>query len=150
MIVLTNAGLPITDPDLIERHVAAVLARLRGDQQLAEVVFEGNVKGNPERYVNVWHDTGFFQGQSMLGEHQDVDITFTIHAVGDERWQAVWVDGLVLSRLNDWKPIVSGRRCWRLAPAGVMPVTKDTDVDPPKFLAARRYVLHSTPARETP
>lgn len=139
-----------TPADLIERHVAAVLERLRSDSELAVVVFEGDVTGDPQRYVNVWHDTGFLRGRSMVGEHQDVDITFTIHAVGDQRWQAVWVDGRVLALLNGWLPTVAGRRCWRLEPAGSMPVTKDTDVTPAKFLAARRYVLRSTPAKETP
>lgn len=140
----------ITDSDLIERHVQSVVDRLKSDPQLTNVVFEGDVTGDPERYVNVWHDTGFFPGRSMLGEHQDVDITFTIHGVGNERWQATWVDGRILALLNDWKPAVGGRRCWRLEPAGTRPVDKDDTVTPVKFLAARRYVLHSTPARETP
>lgn len=140
----------MTDSDLIERHVAVVLARLKSDPQLVNVVFEGDVKGDPERYVNVWHDTGFFQQRSILGEHQDVDITFTIHGVGNDRWQATWVDGRVLALLNDWKPTVPGRRCWRLEPAGTQPVQKDDEVVPVKFFAVRRFVLHSTPVREQP
>ena len=137
-----------TVPDLIERHVTAVLERIRTDPELEDLVFEGDVTGDPQRYVNVWHDTGFFSGRSMVGEHQELEVTFTIHAVGADRWQAVWVDGRVLALLNDWLPTVAGRRCWRLEPAGSMPVTKDTDVTPSKFLAARRYVLRSTPAKE--
>jgi len=140
----------ITAPDLIERHVQALLDRLKSDAQLIEVVFEGDVDGDPERYINVWHDSGFFEPRSILGEHQDVDITFTLHAVGFERWQAVWVDGRILSLLNDFRLTVQGRRCWRLSPAGTQPVEKDTTVSPPRFLAVRRYTLHSTPARETP
>lgn len=136
--------------DLIERHVAAVLARIRSDPQLVNSVFEGDVEDNPARYVNVWHDTGFFEPRSIRGEHQDVDITFTIHSVGMDRWQATWVDGRVLALLNDWKPTVAGRRCWRLSPAGSQPVAKDKEIDPPKFMAVRRFVLHSTPVRETP
>ena len=139
-----------TPADLIERHVTAFLARLRSDPQLAQVVFEGDAEGDPDRYVNVFYDTGFFTPRSLIGEHQDVDITFTVHAVGDEQWQATWVDGRVLALLNDHILTVPGRRCWRLAPAGSQPVGKDTTVTPPKFLAARRYVLHSVPARETP
>ncbi|MBP5800739.1 hypothetical protein J2D78_01445 [Microbacterium maritypicum] len=139
-----------TLPDLVERHVTAVLDRLKSDSQLEPVTFEGDVHGNPERYVNVWHDSGFFEPRSILGEHQDVDITFTIHAVGLERWQAVWADGRVLALLNDFRLTVPGRRCWRLQPAGTQPVEKDTTVNPPRFLAVRRYILHSTPARETP
>jgi len=140
----------VTVLDLIERHVSAVLTRLRSDEQLANEVFEGDVKGDPERYMNVFHDTGFFETRTILGEHQDVDITFTIHAVGIDRWQATWVDGRVLALLNDWKPTVAGRKCWRLKPAGTRPVDKDDTVTPVKFLAVRRYTLHSTPAREQP
>lgn len=139
----------MTAPDLIERHVTAVLDRIRADPQLANVVFEGDVTGNPERYVNVWHDTGFFEPRSILGEHQDVDITFTIHAVGNDRWQATWVDGRVLAALNDVVLTVPGRRCWKLRPEGTQPVQKDDDALPVKFFAVRRYVLHSTP-KETP
>lgn len=139
-----------TLPDLVERHITAVLDRLKSDDQLEDVTFEGDVHGDPERYVNVWHDSGFFEPRSILGEHQDVDITLTIHAVGLERWQAVWADGRVLALLNDFRLTVPGRRCWRLQPAGTQPVEKDTTVNPPRFLAVRRYILHSTPARETP
>lgn len=139
-----------TPTDLIERHTTALLARLKADTELADVIFEGDVDDDPERYVNVWHDTGFFAARSLLGEHQDVDITYTIHAVGLERWQAVWVDGRVLAALNDVVLTVPGRRCWKLRPAGTQPVQKDTTVAPPKFLAVRRFILHSTPARETP
>ncbi|MBT2485811.1 MULTISPECIES: hypothetical protein [unclassified Microbacterium] len=139
----------MTPADLIERHVEAVLARIRADAQLSDDVFEGDVTGDPERYVNVWHDTGFFEPRSILGEHQDVDITFTIHSVGDNRWQATWVDGRVLAALNDVVLEVPGRRCWKLQPAGSQPVQKDDDVQPVKFFAVRRFVLHSTP-KETP
>ncbi|MGX9346640.1 hypothetical protein [Microbacterium sp. KNMS] len=140
----------MTEPDLIERHVKPLLARLRSDMQLATSVFEGDVTGEPTRYVNVWHDTGFFETRTILGEHQDVDITFTIHAVGNDRWQATWVDGRVLALLNDHILTVPGRRCFALAPAGTQPVTKDTTVSPPKFFAVRRYILHSIPVREIP
>lgn len=138
----------MSESDLIERHVGAVLGRIRSDPQLADDTFEGDVTDNPERYVNVWHDVGSFTPRSILGEHQDVEVTFTIHSVGGDRWQATWVDGRVLALLNDWKPTVPGRRCWRLEPAGSQPVQKDTDASPPKFFAVRRWVLRSVPVRE--
>lgn len=140
----------ITPTDLIERHVTALTDLLKTDPELSSAVFEGDVEDDPELYVNVWHDTGVFDPRTILGEHQDVDITFTLHSVGTNRWQAVWVDGRVLSLLNDVILTVPGRRCWKLSPAGTQPVQKDTTVTPPKFLAVRRYILHSTPARETP
>lgn len=140
----------MTASDLIERHVEALLARIREDDQLDDSIFEGEVKGKPERYVNVWHDTGFFEPRSILGEHQDVEITFTIHSVGNDRWQATWVDGRVLAALNDVVLTVPGRRCWKLQPSGSQPVQKDDDVLPVKFFAVRRFVLHSTPERQSP
>lgn len=133
-------------PDLIEEHVEPVLARLRGIPQLADVVFEGDVTGNPDRYVNVWHDTGFFESHTDEGTHTEVEVTFTIHSVGADRWQAVWTSGRVTAALLDFKPVVPGRRCWRIQPAGSQPVQKDTDVDPPKFFTADRFTLRSTPA----
>lgn len=136
-------------PDLIERHVSAFLARLRSDPQLSDVVFEGEVTGDPQRYVNVYPDTGFFTRRSMLGEHQDADVTFTIHSVGTTRAQAMWVDGRVLALLNDHILTVPGRRCWRLQPAGTQPVAKDSTAVPEKFLAVRRFILHSTPEGES-
>lgn len=139
-----------TAPDLINRHVDALLARLRSDAQLASVVFQGEVTGDPDKYVNVWHDMGFFEPRTILGEHQDVDVTFTLHSIGKNAWQATWVDGRVLALLNDHILTVPGRRCFKLAPAGTQPVTKDTTVTPPKFLAVRRFILHSIPAREIP
>lgn len=130
---------------LIESHVEAVLTRLRADAQLAAVVFEGDVTGNPDRYVNVWHDTGFYEPHDYLGTPGPVEVTFTIHSVGTDRWQAVWGSGRVTSRLLGWVPTVAGRTCWRIESAGTQPVRKDTDVDPPKFLAIDRFTLRSVP-----
>lgn len=135
---------------LIQRHVDAVLALIRADPQLADVVFEGDVSGDPQRYVNVFHDTGFYSAHDYVDNNVDVEVTFTIHSVGVERWQAVWVSGRVTAALLGIKPVVIGRRCWRIAPAGSQPVTKDMDVEPPKFFAADRFVLRSTPARKEP
>ncbi|WP_345750110.1 hypothetical protein [Microbacterium rhizophilus] len=136
----------VTEADLIERHVTALLNRIRSDEQLADAVFDGDVHGDPDRYVNVWHDTGFFTPRTILGEHQDVDVSFTLHAVGRDRWQATWVDGRVLALLNDHILTVPGRRCFALQPAGTQPVQKDTSIPTdPRFLAVRRYILHSIP-----
>lgn len=131
----------------VNAHVAAVLARLRSDPQLATVVFDGEVTGNPARYVNVWHDTGTWGGHDAHDHQVDVDVTLTIHSVGsDNRYQAVWVSDRVRSLLLDWKPTVAGRRCWAIKAAGSQPVQKDTDVTPPKFFAVDRFTLRSTPA----
>lgn len=131
---------------VIQDHVDATLSLIRADPQLQDVVFEGDVDGNPDRYVNVWHDTGFYSAHDATGQPVDVEVTFTIHSVGMERWQATWSSGRVTAALLGVVPNVAGRRCWRIESAGSLPVRKDTDVDPPKFLAVDRFTLRSTPA----
>lgn len=130
----------------VNGHVQAVIDRIRTDPQLASVVFDGDVKGNPERYVNVWNDTGYWGGHDFHIHQVDADVTFTIHSVGMTRQQAVWVSDRVRALLLDWTPIIPGRRCWRIRSAGSQPVQKDTDVTPPKFFAVDRFTLRSTPA----
>jgi len=128
-------------------HVQAVIDRLRSDPQLASVVFDGDVKGNPERYVNVWHDTGYWEGHDAHEHQVDVEVTITVHSVGQvDRRQAVWVSDRVRALLLDWKPTIPGRACWRMRSAGSQPVQKDTDTTPPKFFAVDRFILRSTPA----
>jgi hypothetical protein len=130
---------------LVALHADQVLTLLRADPQLADVVFEGDVTGDPERYVNVWHDTGFFSAHDALGNDVDVEVTFTIHSVGYERWQAVWVSGRVVAALMNVLVRIPGRRAWRIRPAGSQPVTKDSEVSPPRFFAVDRFALRSTP-----
>jgi hypothetical protein len=132
--------------DLIEAHVTPVLERIRAATGLTEVVFEGDVKGDPPMYVNVFHDTGFHTRTTYVDVTTDVDVTFTIHSVGIQRWQAIWASGRVSAQLIDFKPVVEGRRCWRIASAGSQPVRPDDTVSPLKFLAVDRFTLHSTPA----
>lgn len=131
--------------DLIERHAVAVLDQLRADPELTGLVFEGDVTGDPERYVNVWHDTGFYSAHDLTDAPVDVEVTFTIHSVGDSRWQAVWGSGRVTSQLLHFIPTLTGRRCWAIAGAGSQPVRRDDDASPPKFIAIDRFVLRSTP-----
>lgn len=131
--------------DLIERHAVAVLDELRADTELAGVVFEGDVKGNPERYVNVYHDTGFYTAHDYTDAPVDVEVTFTVHSIGDSRWQAVWGSGRVTAQLLRFKPTIDGRRCWPITAAGSRPVARDDDASPPKFIAIDRFVLRSTP-----
>ncbi|MDQ7877370.1 hypothetical protein Q9R08_05200 [Microbacterium sp. QXD-8] len=135
--------------DLIERHVEAVLALIRGDAQIANVVFEGDVTGDPGMYVNVWHDTGFYSAHDASDTPVDVEVTFTVHSVGRDRWQAVWASGRVTARVLGVVPQIEGRRCWRIAPAGSVPVARDDDASPLRFIARDRFTLRSTPKPTT-
>jgi hypothetical protein len=131
---------------LIEAHVTAVLERLKEDAELSDAVFEGDVDGNPERYVNVHHDTGSYSSHDFADQSVDVAVTFTIHSVGMSRWQAVWTSGRVTGQLLRFIPAIEGRRCFRMEPVGTQPVTLDRDVTPPKHFAVDRFVLRSIPA----
>lgn len=132
---------------LVERHVNSVLQMLRSDPEIADVVFDGKVEGDPERYVNVHHDTGFYTSHDASGTPTDVQVTFTIHSVGMIRWQAVWVSDRVTARLLGKAPQVLGRRCWRIEGAGTQPVAPDRDVSPERWLAVDRFTVTSTPRR---
>lgn len=137
--------------DLVENHVQAVLDLIKAEPGLTAVTFEGDVTGDPERYVNVFHDTGFYEAHTMGDEPVDVTVSFTIHSVGLERWQALWASGRVFSRLIRARPVIPGRTCWPIAHSPGPPMRKDTDVVPNKFLAIDTFTLKSTPAsKETP
>lgn len=130
---------------LVERHAEAFLTLIRADSELDETVFDGDVHGEPERYVNVFHDTGFYSAHDALGMPVDLAVSFTVHSVGLDRWQAVWTSDRVRACVLGQVPQVDGRRCWRIESAGSQPVTRDADASPVKWFAADRYVMRSTP-----
>lgn len=132
-------------PDLVELHVAAVLTKIREDEKLTGVVFEGDVTGDPELYVNVWHDTGTYDHHTQSGLQTDLTVTFTIHSVGDSAWSAAYASGRVTAQLLNFLPTVEGRKCWRMRHAGSQPVRPDTQVAPEKYFAVDRFTLRSTP-----
>lgn len=130
---------------LIERHATAVLERIREDDKLNGLVFEGDVDDDPDMYVNVFHDTGFYSSHEMTDLPVDVEVTFTIHSVGKDRWQAVWASGRVTAQLLRFVPTIDRRRCWRVRHEPGPPVAKDIDASPIRFLAIDRFILRSTP-----
>lgn len=136
--------------DLVERHVQAFLDLVKADGDLATSLFEGDVTGNPDRFTNVFHTPGFYEGHTLGNEPVDVTVTFTVHSVGLERWQAQWGSGRVTARVLGVTPQIAGRSCWRISHEPGPPITKDETVTPSKFLAIDRYTLKSTPAKETP
>lgn len=135
--------------DLVEIHVQAFLALIKVDEEFQQLTFEGDVDGNPERYTNVFHTPGFFEGHTLGNELVDVTVTFTIHNVGLDRWQAQWGLGRVTARVLRAPIQVPGRRCWPIEHEAGPPIAKDKEVTPPKFLGIDRYILKSTPAKET-
>lgn len=136
----------MTASNLIELHVTAVLDRLRADEEITKQLFEGDVTGDPDLYWNVFHDTGYWDFHSMEGSQTDVTVTFTVHSVGIERWQAAWGSGRVTAQLLNFVPTIPGRTCWRIRAAGSSPIQRDDDGEVPRFLAVDRFTLRSTPA----
>jgi hypothetical protein len=132
--------------DLVENHVQAFLALIKVDEEFQQFTFEGDVNGNPERYTNVFHTPGFFEGHTLGNELVDVTVTFTVHNVGLDRWQAQWGAGRVLARVLGVTPQIDGRRCWRIEHQPGPPIAKDETATPVRFLAIDRYFLKSTPA----
>lgn len=130
--------------DLVELHAQAFLDLIKADPELR--VFEGDVENAPEKYTNVFHTPGFYEGHTLGNELVDVTVTFTVHSVGLERWQAQWGAGRVTARVLGVTPVIAGRRCWRIGHEPGPPISKDTEVTPSRFLAIDRYTLKSTPA----
>lgn len=131
--------------ELVELHASTVVTRLRHGE-LEQLVFEGDVTGKPDRYVNVFHDTGRWTSHDYAETSIDLEVTFTIHSVGTSRWQATWGSGFVMARLFRHVPTIPGRRCFRITHAGSQPVALDRDATPPKHFAVDRLVLRSIPA----
>ena len=113
-----------------ELHHNAVVAALKGDAQLASVVFEvGEVPTSPapERYVVVVSTLGDWSQTRFTGSHDGLLTTHTVYCVGKKAEQARWVGGRVTPRLKDVRLTITGRQAWRPAPWISRPVTLDTD-----------------------
>lgn len=125
----------------------AVLARLRSDPQLAQVVFEGGaVNGKPERYVVVWADSGARSSDRYDGVQVNVTKTYTIHCVGSSPVQAKWVNERVVGLLVNWRPTVVGRSCQRLKHEVSRPLAVDRDVSPWLHYTVDQFDLFTAPA----
>lgn len=131
--------------DLVERHVTPFLELIRADPELEGFLFQGDADSSLERFTNVFHTPGYFEGHTLGNEPVDVTVTFTVHNVGLERWQAQWGAGRVAARVLRAPIVVPGRRCWPITHTPGPPIAKDKEVTPPKFLAIDTYVLKSTP-----
>lgn len=134
---------------LVEDHVQAFLGLIRADTELDGYLFEGDADSSLDRFINVFHTPGFYEGHTQGNEPVDVTVTLTVHSVGLDRWQAQWGLGRVTARVLRAPIQVPGRRCWPIEHEAGPPIAKDKEVTPPKFLGIDRYILKSTPAKET-
>jgi len=129
--------------DLVKLIVEPVLTQLRSGD-LADLVFEGDVAGNPERYVNVYHDLGNRVSRTIVDEVGDVTVTFWVHSIGKERWQAVWCSDRVTLALHKFRPVIEGRTCFPMRHVGGQSIKKDDSVSPPRLFGVDMWELHTT------
>lgn len=129
---------------MIRELVAAVLARLRSDPQLADVVFLGDVTGRPDRYVVVYTDQGHRTRDRIGGPSTAVNMTVTVHSCGSTVDQAQWVADRVFGLLLDWVPDLGGRTSWPTSHEVSQPAQKDSDVSPPVFYTVDVFDVVST------
>ena len=80
---------------------AAIFARLRGDEQLADAVFEGTVKNPPKRYVSIFAPIGSDSSDRLAGPSNVNETTYTIHSVATTVEQCKWVARRVQALLTD-------------------------------------------------
>jgi hypothetical protein len=127
-----------------------VLEQLRGDPQLASVVFEGaTVTGSPARYVVVWANGGSRASDRFEGSEGNLTKTYTVHSVGLTPEQAKWVQERVDARLRDFRPVLAGRNFQRVKHPVSRPVAVDRDANPVVHYMVDQYDLFSTPGRQS-
>ena len=131
-----------------ELHHNAVVAAIRGDTQLASVVFEvGEVPTDPAptRYVVVASSLGDWSQTRFTGSHDGLLTTHTVYCVGTKAEQARWVAGRVTPKLNDVRLPLAGRQAFRPAPWITRPVVLDRDGLFPLPFGVIQFDLYSEP-----
>jgi hypothetical protein len=131
-------------------HDAAVLARIREIPALSEVVFDGDVEGRPQRYVNVHSNRGIGRADRLAGLGRRTRKTYWVHSVGASKAQADAVAERVIAKLSDWKPDVEGFACERLRHESSQPTQKDVTDKPPIYYAVDVFDLYTEPIDPTP
>ena len=130
----------------IAEHDAAILARLREHPALAAVVFNGLVPSGRNRYVNVFA-SGRASGVERLDERQiQVNRTYTIHCVSTNPTTAGLLQDQVHEQLLNFRPVVPGRRSWRLSHEVSRAAEADRDVTPPLWYTVDQFDFDTTPA----
>ena len=121
---------------MIRAHTDALLARLRADQALANIVVDGIVDPTAPPilppYVAVQVDSGLRSVERQSSEQPtQADFRITVQSVGVDANQARYFAEKVMAQFLGWRPVVAG---W--APQAVQhrrssPAQPDTSVNPP-------------------
>jgi hypothetical protein len=120
---------------VIREHKNALLARLRADTPMANIVIDGIVDPNAAPvlppYISVSTATNRFSTERESSETPTVlEFRITVHSVGVDSEQAGYFSDRVFTQFAGWRPVVTG---W--APQAVqhyrsMPVMPDATVNP--------------------
>lgn len=131
---------------MIRNHKQAVLDRLREDNVLTAVTFDGFVEDAPERYCVVYADSGQRSTERITGLQSRSDFEYTIHSVGATVDQAQRIAERVYAQLMGFRPSVTSRQCWPITAQASQPVRRDEDSPVPVFFGVDVFRLSSTPA----
>lgn len=140
-----------TVDSMLAEQVSAYLARLRADDYLKPVVFDGSVpllNGQPRNeYVAVYANSGTHSAERL--DHRQVQhlVTFTVHCVSLNPGTARILAEHVLAQSLDWRPALAGRKFWRMTHPVSQPVRNEQDVSPNLWFTVDQFDLRSTPAR---
>jgi hypothetical protein len=128
-------------------HDASVLARIREVPQLVDTVFDGDVKGQPQRYVNVHSNRGIAAPDRLTGgQPTRIRKTIWVHSVGASKSQADGVAEKVIGQLRGYTLTVPGWTCEPITHEASEPVQKDDSRQPVLFYGVDQFDFYSSPA----
>ena len=132
--------------ELAALHLAAVMARLREADGLAEDAYDDAVKGQPERYARVYTNSGFSSQTRFSSLNTTKTFTYVVHSVGTTAEQALWVNARVHRKLDDAVLSVAGRKLRRLTHRVSRPIDIDVSGPEPLHFLVDQFDLVSDPA----
>ena len=136
--------------DWIEWTNDAVLARLRANTLLADKVYEfqqedeGDPSPLPLPYVMVFSDTATHRSDRAANQSENALFNYTLHVAGSSRTQVNATMAEVVKQLLNWRPVVPGRTCWKMAHNFSTPLNTRDDLRPPLFYIVDEWALQTT------
>lgn len=127
-------------------HTNALLAFLRADPQLAQIVFDGYVPGvAPTRYVLVFARSMGHDVDRFAGRQRPETVQHTLHCIGTIPAEAQWLADRVQSRLVNARVPVDG---WAVSPVRHVsgdPMRMESTVKPAVYFLADDYAWEAQP-----